>query len=186
MSATGTPHTADRPLSLREAAESPVKRDLHDGLPSTIWEESTRGFDFPKPNQPKLEFSSDLKGAIDQAQASGKPIVLVLTSKDCAWCDALDKEMGDPRLKDLQNRAVFLKLDVDDDPKSPGRIMFNALGAKGFPTTSVFNIDSNGAIKETKRLNGYYSSNELKSAFNEALPGPRVLLAENKANKRNA
>lgn len=186
MSASVTPLAADRPLSLREAAESPVKRDLHEGLPSNIWEESTRGFDFTKPLQPKLEFGHDLKGAIEQSQASGKPIVLLLTSKDCAWCDALDKEMGDPKLKDLQNRAIFLKLDVDDDPKSPGRIMFNALGAKGFPTTSVFNVDASGAIKETKRLNGYYSSNELKTAFNEVLPGQRVLLAENKANKRNA
>lgn len=184
MSAPGA--IAAKTLSLREASEQPAQRDVQDGSFRNLLEESIRSFGVDKPREPKLEFKSDLKGAIDEAKATGKPMVLLLTSHDCAWCDALNKELSDPRLKEMQNRAVFLKLDVNDDPNSPGRIMFNALGAKGFPTTSILNIDANGGIKETKRLNGYYSTGELKTAFNEALPGQRVLLAENKDNVRRA
>ncbi|MBK7748984.1 MAG: thioredoxin family protein [Candidatus Obscuribacter sp.] len=186
MSAPGLLAAGAKPLSLREAAEQPAKRDVQDSSFSNLLEESTRSFGVDKPREPKLEFSSDLKSAIDEAKTTGKPMVLLLTSRDCAWCDALNKELTDPRLKEMQNRAVFLKLDVNDDPNSPGRIMFNALGAKGFPTTSILNIDANGGIKETKRLNGYYSTGELKTTFNEALPGPRVLLAENKDNIRRS
>lgn len=186
MSAPGLLGAATRPLSLREAAEHPSKGDAQESSLGKLLDESIRSFGVDKPREPKLEFSSDLKSAMDEAKTTGKPMVLLLTSRDCAWCDALNKELTDPRLNEMQNRAVFLKLDVNDDPNSPGRIMFNALGAKGFPTTSILNVDANGGIKETKRLNGYYSTGELRTTFNETLPGPRVLLAENKENIRHA
>ena len=64
MSAPGLLAAGAKPLSLREAAEQPAKRDVQDSSFSNLLEESTRSFVVDKPREPKLEFSSARKIAI--------------------------------------------------------------------------------------------------------------------------
>lgn len=108
-----------------------------------------------------IGWSSDLAASLNAAKADGKPVLLLLRGDHCPWCDAQLRELIEhAALNRLAGRFHAVMLDVDDDAHAPGRTMFDLLGAKGLPTTSLFVVASDGKLNERVRLNGYRNQSE--------------------------
>lgn len=117
----------------------------------------------------QLEWTSDVRAAMQQSMESGKPMVMLFTSPSCPWCTALERELSNPNLKSLADQAIFVRMEVKEGVKDDASTMFNMLGLEGFPTISVTSFGEDGTLNERKRLNGYFASNDLRIKIGGAL-----------------
>lgn len=128
-----------------------------------------------------IGWSSDLKASLQAAKSDGKPILLLLGDRSghCPWCDVLLRHLLEhDALNRLAGQFHAVMLEVGDDPRSPGRVMFNALGAKGLPMTSVFTISEAGSLNEQIRLNGVFSNAEYLEKLRRAFPTASIAASD--------
>ena len=125
-----------------------------------------------------IGWSNDFKASIQAAKLDGKPILLLLGDRSghCPWCDVLLRDLREfATLNRLAGRFHAVLLDVDDDQHAPGRVMFDTLGAKGLPTTSLFTVSAAGHIAEQVRINGHLIQREFVAKLRAAFPDAPVV-----------
>jgi Thioredoxin. len=116
-----------------------------------------------------IEWTSDVRAAMQQSMDTGKPMVMLFTSPSCPWCKALERELSNPNIKSLADQAIFVRMEVKEGVKDDASTMFKMLGLEGYPTISVTSFGEDGTLNERKRLNGYFASNDLKTKIGTAL-----------------
>lgn len=128
----------------------------------------------PHGNDSTLEWNTDIRQAMKSAREQGLPLVMHFTlAKDgsCDWCTAFDKQLADPSLRSLQDKAVFLRIPVDPDKITDGSRLADIMKIQGYPAISVVNID-NAGVNELRRMSGYQTSGNLKAKLEETFrPG---------------
>lgn len=116
-----------------------------------------------------IEWTSDVRAAMQQSMDTGKPMVMLFTSPSCPWCTALERELSNPNIKSLADQAIFVRMEVKEGVKDDASTMFNMLGLEGYPTISIASFGEDGTLNERKRLNGYFASNDLRVKIGGAL-----------------
>lgn len=128
----------------------------------------------PQGKDSNLEWNTDIRQAMRAAKEQGLPLVMHFTlakEGSCDWCTAFDKQLADPSLKALQDKAVFLRVPVDPDRITDGSRLAEIMKIQGYPTISVVNIGDSG-VDELRRMSGYQTSGNLKAKLEETFsPG---------------
>jgi len=128
-----------------------------------------RGDVAPPGKDSNLEWNTDIRQTMKSAREQGLPLVMHFTlAKDgsCDWCAAFDKQLADPSLKGLQDRALFLRIPIDPDKVTDGSRLAEIMKIQGYPTISVVNIGNSG-VDELRRMSGYQTSGNLKAKLEE-------------------
>ncbi len=115
-----------------------------------------------------VSWRADYKHARAEAGAKAMPLLLLLRSKHCPWCDKLENEMtADPEVsRMLACRVVPLKLYVERE-----RELFAALHIDVFPTTVLASADG----KILGSLKGFQKADTVRQALLKALQGEKAL-----------
>ncbi|MBI5172661.1 MAG: hypothetical protein HY986_07220 [Candidatus Melainabacteria bacterium] len=125
-----------------------------------------------------LEWNTDIRQAMKSAREQGLPLVMHFTlarEGSCDWCTAFDKQLADPSLKSLQDKAVFLRIPVDPGKVTDGSRLAEIMKIEGYPTISVVNID-NAGVNELRRMSGYQTSSNLKAKLEDTFrPGSEAM-----------
>lgn len=99
----------------------------------------------------KVQWMSNYQQGMQQAQQSGKPLLVLFTGSDwCSWCKKLEQEiLSRPEFEQsLANRFVFVKLDFPlyktGDPAETERnkTIQKQFDVQGFPTIVI--VSANG------------------------------------------
>lgn len=78
----------------------------------------------------KIHWIEDYKAGIDAARSTGRPALLVLYASDCPWSrKLLDETLEDPRLKVMEDRFVWIRVDSAQNADLQG-----LYEQKSFPT----------------------------------------------------
>jgi len=113
--------------------------------------------------QIQIPWIEDHDKGLTSARDAGKPAVLLLYADWCQWCKKLLTEsFPDPRLKELKDRLVWIKVN-SDLLKEYG----TKYGQKGFPTIVLFKPD--GAI--ARKIEGYLNAAALRDALGTLIEG---------------
>jgi thiol:disulfide interchange protein DsbD len=103
-------------------------------------------------------FHQDELGAISQARAQGKPVIIDFWADWCTACKELDKTAwSDPRVQAAAGRFVTLKMDGSQDTEVFQKV-FEKYAVVGMPTV-VF-IDSSGR-EVPQRITGAVEAEEM-------------------------
>lgn len=90
-----------------------------------------------------LDWAEDYRSGLDRAQREGKPAVLVLYADWCSFCKRLLSEtMEDPRVKNLRDRLVWVKVNSEQESAVKERY-----AQEGFPLTVLLRPDGTVAEK---------------------------------------
>ena len=91
------------------------------------------------PSQAQLPWGSDLVGGIQQAHATGKPLLIYFFATWCQWCTKLDSEgFADPDVQRAANQFVLVRLD-GDQPQNAA--VMAEWGIRGYPDLIALNVD---------------------------------------------
>lgn len=120
--------------------------------------------------------TSDIVGALTEAKDKGLPLVVQIGETWCPHCQKMDANVwpkvegsidksGSPVQGELQGKAIFLHIDYTQSKSLPGNVGQLAAnfdeGVKGFPTTRVYSVDSDGNVNESSESVGEMSQTEL-------------------------
>jgi FKBP-type peptidyl-prolyl cis-trans isomerase 2 len=101
----------------------------------------------------ELKWLEDYDAGLKLAKDKDKPMVMVLFSKTCPWCDKLLNEtMTDPRITGLNNSYVWVKIDADFQKELAQKYELTSM-----PLTLLF--DSKGDVRE--KVSGYLNAADL-------------------------
>ena len=103
----------------------------------------------------------DWPAAWKQSQASGRPILLFITSEHCYYCDKMNRETyrDDDVRDELDSRFVTVAIDSDDHPR-----LVRKLNIETFPTTLIVGPDA--YVIDT--VTGYLSPQQMRSRLKRA------------------
>lgn len=106
----------------------------------------------------RINWSSDLEKAAEQAKAEGKPILVQFTADWCTFCHKmLDGTLSNEKIaKQVNECFIPVLLDADKNEQ-----VVKALGVEVFPTTVVIAAD----LKSANRIVGYFQ----RTAFEDQL-----------------
>ncbi|AKU91904.1 protein-disulfide reductase DsbD family protein [Vulgatibacter incomptus] len=114
-----------------------------------------------------VEWSGDYHGALAQARAEGKPVIIDFYADWCAACKELDKfTYTDARVMDEAARFVTVKVDGTHEDKQI-QALYDQYGIQGLPTV-VF-LDSTGETLPSPRVTGFVEAGN----FLELMKGVR-------------
>ncbi|MGI8908200.1 MAG: thioredoxin family protein [Candidatus Sumerlaeaceae bacterium] len=82
-------------------------------------------------------WGSNLQSGISQAQASGKPLIVVIARDGCNACEAMEANLLQPAAGKALSGAVRVRVDADSNPA-----LTTKFAAGGTPTTIVFSPES--------------------------------------------
>ncbi|HEY0840210.1 MAG TPA: cytochrome c biogenesis protein CcdA [Vulgatibacter sp.] len=105
------------------------------------------------PHGDAVEWTHDYDGALAQAQAEGKPVIIDFYADWCAACKELDKfTYTDPAVMEEAGRFVTVKVDgtVEDERI---QTLYDRYGIQGLPTV-VF-LDGKGQALPDPRITGF-------------------------------
>lgn len=87
-----------------------------------------------------VRWSKSYASATAEASRTGRPIVLVVGSRNCPWCRKLERTtLRDGRVvRELNNATVPLKIDSDDESQAD---LLASLRVQSLPTTVVISND---------------------------------------------
>jgi len=112
-----------------------------------------------------LPWAESYESAMELAVWRGQPIVLVLHAEWCGWCKRMfDESFADPRVKQLHDRLVWLRIDSDKQPA-----YMEQFSQTSFPTIVL--MDSKGAI--VQRMEGFQDAATLHGALRRLLAAAR-------------
>ena len=97
--------------------------------------------------------TTDLSGAINQAHAENKKVMIVFDQKSCMYCDMFKNDVlsnGDV-ISELNKNYILVFVDVNAHPNIADKY-------KVFGTPVIVFLDSNQ--KEIQRIDGYVDANE--------------------------
>ncbi len=97
--------------------------------------------------------ATDLSGAINQAHAENKSVMVVFDQKDCKYCDMFNKDVlsNGNVISELNKNYILVFVDINAHPDIAGKY-------KVFGTPTTVFLDSNQ--KEIQRIEGYVDANE--------------------------
>ncbi len=106
----------------------------------------------------ELKWYNNLDVAISEAQKTKKPIFSVFSASWCQACQQLESEalVNNQVKQKLAQNYVAVKIDVDTNPELSSKYGIYSIPALIF-------MNSNG--EETKRIEGYQSSDQLLSVL---------------------
>ena len=89
--------------------------------------------------QAQLPWGTDFVGGVEQAHATGKPLLVYFYATWCPWSQKLDAEgFADPDVQRAASQFVLVRLDGD----APGNAELMArMGVRGYPDLTAFNVD---------------------------------------------
>ncbi|RPI78601.1 MAG: DUF255 domain-containing protein [Desulfobacteraceae bacterium] len=103
----------------------------------------------------------DYAEGLEEARQREKPMVLVLYSPECHFCEQLLNEtLKDPVIQALDERFVWVKINSLED-----RALFDYYKQEGYPLTVVLNKDG----LEIRRIDGYLPAEQFRAELEEAL-----------------
>ena len=111
-----------------------------------------------------VEWAANIKDAVERAQTSGKPVIMVFEEPNCGWCQQYEKELAKPEVASLNNDAIFVRANPSLDPDA--RALANSLNVTSYPTTSILDITGTH-VSERSRTIGYMSSTDLVRQFEQ-------------------
>jgi len=106
----------------------------------------------------KVKFEEDYDIAQRKAIEEDKYIFLLVTEKNCPWCERLkNKVLVTPKVAErLQNEFIPIEVDRVDG-------YYPSIGITGTPSIFILNPEDN---KTVERVSGYRDSNYLLNLFN--------------------
>jgi HEAT repeat protein/thioredoxin-related protein len=100
------------------------------------------------PKDAPLEWNQHLGAALRQAMEKRAQIVVLFSTKSCAWCRKLREEtFRDPKVRALLAARVLVHLDLDDSPD-----VAEALGARAVPDVRLYTSDGLPLAQQTGYL----------------------------------
>jgi thiol:disulfide interchange protein len=110
----------------------------------------------------EVEWLHDPQEAFDQAEESGRPVLLVLGGKRCSWCRKLEKDtLADAKVSALiRDSFVPLHVNAEDQPD-----LAEVLAVESYPTTIVLTADG-GLVSSTP---GYLPAVKYRKALQQSL-----------------
>jgi FKBP-type peptidyl-prolyl cis-trans isomerase 2 len=105
-----------------------------------------------------IAWREDLSGAIREAVAENKPLLLYFYSRECALCEAVDASFSDARLRLLAEKLVFVRLDLSYEAALAERH-----GVSRAPAVVVLNSSGERLAK----LEGEISAQEMTQVLSE-------------------
>lgn len=102
--------------------------------------------------QDHIQWLTSYEEAVNQAQASSKPIVLFFTGSDwCGWCHKLEQESLDTKefAQLAGDKFIFVKLDFPVNTTLPPQIasqnkqLQKKYSVRGFPTLVILDVQQN-------------------------------------------
>ena len=127
--------TAANLTSGAEAARSAPKRTRSPAKTPVVQKAAAEE---PAASQTTVRWTHDPDSALERAQETGRPMLLVFGGKRCVWCRRLEREtLADPQVAELVNlEFIAVHLDVQDHPR-----LAEALDVDGLPTTVVLTAE---------------------------------------------
>ncbi len=110
----------------------------------------------------EVEWLHDPQEAFDQAEESGRPVLLVLGGKRCSWCRKLEKDtLADAKVSALiRDSFVPLHVNAEDQPD-----LAEVLAVESYPTTIVLTPGGN-VVSSTP---GYLPAVKYRKALQQSL-----------------
>jgi thioredoxin-related protein len=112
--------------------------------------------------QEAVEWLHDPQEAFDQAEETGRPVLLVMGGKRCSWCRKLEKDtLAEAKVSELISGSfVPLHVNVEDHPD-----LAEVLAVESYPTTFVLTAD--GGIVSTTA--GYLPAAKYRKTLQQSL-----------------
>ncbi len=112
--------------------------------------------------QPTVEWLHDPQEAFDQAEETGRPVLLVVGGKRCSWCRKLEKDtLAEAKVSELITGSfVPLHVNVEDQPE-----LAEVLAVESYPTTFVLTADG-GVVSTTA---GYLPAVKYRKSLQQSL-----------------
>jgi hypothetical protein len=109
-----------------------------------------------------VEWLHDPQEAFDQAEESGRPVLLVLGGKRCSWCRKLEKDtLADAKVSALISESfVPLHVNAEDQPE-----LAEVLAVESYPTTIVLTPEGD-VVSSTP---GYLPAIKYRKALQQSL-----------------
>lgn len=102
-----------------------------------------------------------LDDALAQAQRENKPLLIDFYAVWCLPCQRMEKEtFADPRVKDVLQKVILLKIDTDKEP-----VLSEKFGVVGLPDFRL--ITSSG--DEFRRLRGFQTADKFLQDLEELI-----------------
>ena len=85
-----------------------------------------------------LSWGNDLQGGMNEAQNTGRPLLIYFYATWCPWCKKLDAEgFADPEVQRIANNFILVRLDGDVAANAPAMAQFQI---DGFPSLIAYNV----------------------------------------------
>lgn len=113
---------------------------------------------------------SDLPSAMAAATLEYKPVLILFSSPDCAWCARLKRDtLTDPEVKELLRHFALVECDTTRDPKTA-----YYYGVRSLPTTIILSSDGTtlGGVQ------GYISAEQMKVMLTKAINPSALSIAD--------
>jgi thiol:disulfide interchange protein len=112
----------------------------------------------------EIRWREDHEEGLGEAKRDGKPAVLVLYADWCSWCKRFFNEsVQDPRIRVLQDRLVWIKLNSDKKEEYRERYQ-----QKGFPLILLLQPDGTVA----RKIDGFADAAALREALDALIDSP--------------
>ena len=107
-----------------------------------------------------LNITTDVDGALSDAQIQNKSIALIFDQDSCVYCEIFKDDVLSNRdiQKELNEKCVVVLVDINKNPD-----IAEKYDVYGTPTVQF--LDSNGG--EITKIEGYVDSNEFSKALKE-------------------
>lgn len=118
----------------------------------------------------KIEWESDVSGALTKAQREHKPLVVVFKEDRCGWCKLFSDELQKPEVGAIAKDAVYLQ--VTPSSNSEAKQLANLVKVEGYPTVSVLSVEG-GVISPISKVAGFMDSNKFINHMRVAFAAAR-------------
>ena len=107
-----------------------------------------------------LNITTDVDGALSEAQVQNKSIALIFDQDSCVYCEIFKDDVLSNRdiQKELNEKCIVVLVDINKNPD-----IAEKYDVYGTPTVQF--LDSNGG--EITKIEGYVGSNEFSKALKE-------------------
>ena len=107
-----------------------------------------------------LNITTDVDGALSEAQIQNKSIALIFDQDSCVYCEMFkDDVLSNAEIqKEINEKCIVVLVDINKNPD-----IADKYDVYGTPTVQF--LDSNGS--EISKIEGYVDSNEFSKALKE-------------------